>query len=238
MAEEEDKISVCVFGSSSSKTPEIFLRAGYALGALLGEKRYPCVNGGGKFGVMGAVNRGVIDSNGVAIGVIHSKWVVDVDEMQHGMTKMIVADGDNLVERKRLLVDNSDCFVCLPGGPGTYDELHEVMCEKQLGFHNKPIVIVNVDNFFDGTIAQLNAAKDNDLLHSDIKSIVHVCSSIEEAISYCERETKHRTTALKKIIREKVSKETVLPEFKKTFSKGLITGAIIAYMFVKVTARL
>ena len=67
---EKNKISVCVFGSSSTKTPEIFLKVGYALGALLAEKRFPCVNGGGKFGVMGAVNRGIIDSNGVAIGVI------------------------------------------------------------------------------------------------------------------------------------------------------------------------
>ncbi len=235
---EKDKISVCVFGSSSTKTPEIFLKVGYALGALLAEKRFPCVNGGGKFGVMGAVNRGIIDSNGVAIGVIHSKWVVDVDEMQHGMTKMIVADGDNLVERKRLLLDNSDCFICLPGGPGTYDELHEVMCEKQLGFHNKPIVIVNVDNFFDGTIAQLNAAKDNSLLHLDIKDIVHVCSSIEEAVAYCERECRHRVTVFPKVIQEKVGQEKSLPILGKSFSTGLITGAIIAYMFVKVTARL
>ena len=142
------------------------------------------------------------------------------------------------MERKRLLVDNSDCFICLPGGPGTYDELHEVLCEKQLGFHNKPIVIVNVDNFFDGTIAQLNAAKDNSLLHLDIKDIVHVCSSIEEAVAYCERESRHRTTVLTEGNPRKSGQGKILSILGKSFSTGLITGAIIAYMFVKVTARL
>ena len=95
-------LSVCVFGSSSAKTPKSFLKAAYDLGTLLAKKKYQCVNGGGKYGVMGALNRGLIDSKGVSVGVIHSKWVLDVDEMQEGMSNMIVADGNNLVERKRL----------------------------------------------------------------------------------------------------------------------------------------
>ena len=198
-------LSVCVFGSSSDRTPENFLKAGYDLGSLLAKKNYKCVNGGGKFGVMGAVNRGLIDSKGISIGVIHSKWVVDIDEMQHGMTKMIVADGDNLVERKRLLFENSDCFVSLPGGPGTFDELFEFICEKQLGFHNKPVVIVNIDNYYDGIIAQLNEAKDKKLLHSNVENMVYICSNIEDAIKYCEKESKNNID-FKKVITERKKK--------------------------------
>ena len=96
-------INIGVFGSSSSKTPALFKEACQELGALIADRGHVCVNGGGKFGCMGAVNKGVIGKNGKSIGVIHKMWIVDVDEKQEGMSSMLVADGPNLVERKRLL---------------------------------------------------------------------------------------------------------------------------------------
>lgn len=234
-----DNLSICVFGSSSDKTPSSFLKAGYELGTLLAKNKYPCVNGGGKFGVMGAVNRGIIDNNGVSIGVIHSKWVVDIDEMQDGMTKMIVVEGNNLVERKRLLFENSDAFITLPGGAGTFDELFEFICEKQLGFHNKPVVIVNIDNYYDGIIAQLNEAKRHNLLHSNVENMVYVCSNIEDALEYCQKESTNAMgfkVALKER-KKKINIET-LSIFNKQFTTGIISGVFLGFSVLKLISRL
>ena len=239
-------LSVCVFGSSSNRTPDNFLKAGYELGKLLARKKYNCINGGGRFGVMGAINRGVIESKGMSIGVIHSKWIVDVDEMQSGMTKMIVADGDNLVERKRLLFEHSDCFISLPGGPGTFDELFEFICEKQLGFHDKPVVIVNIDGYYDGIVNQLEAAKQNQLLHSNVENMVYVCSNIEDALLHCEVECrKNKEEIPKKVIRQRRKKmndddannDNTTNTFNM-FTNGMITGAVLTFSILKFMSRM
>ena len=240
-------LSVCVFGSSSNRTPNNFLKAGYELGKLLARKKYNCINGGGRFGVMGAINRGVIESKGISIGVIHSKWIVDVDEMQSGMTKMIVADGDNLVERKRLLFEHSDCFISLPGGPGTFDELFEFICEKQLGFHDKPVVIVNIDGYYDGIVNQLEAAKQNQLLHSNVENMVYVCSNIEDALLHCEVECrKNKEEIPKKVIRQQRKKmndndannDDTTNTFNNMFTNGMITGAVLTFSILKFMSRM
>ena len=236
-------LSVCVFGSSSNRTPDNFLKAGYELGKLLARKKYNCINGGGRFGVMGAINRGVIESKGISIGVIHSKWIVDVDEMQSGMTKMIVADGDNLVERKRLLFEHSDCFISLPGGPGTFDELFEFICEKQLGFHDKPVVIVNIDGYYDGIVNQLEAAKQNQLLHSNVENMVYVCSNIEDALLHCEVECrKNKEEIPKKVIRQQrndneANNDDTTNTFNM-FTNGMITGAVLTFSILKFMSRM
>ena len=239
-------LSVCVFGSSSNRTPDNFLKAGYELGKLLARKKYNCINGGGRFGVMGAINRGVIESKGISIGVIHSKWIVDVDEMQSGMTKMIVADGDNLVERKRLLFEHSDCFISLPGGPGTFDELFEFICEKQLGFHDKPVVIVNIDGYYDGIVNQLEAAKQNQLLHSNVENMVYVCSNIEDALLRCEVECqKNKEEIPKKVIRQRRKKmndddanNNNTTNTFNMFTNGMITGAVLTFSILKFMSRM
>ena len=180
-------LNIGVFGSSSNKTPELFKEACRELGELLVDRGHVCVNGGGTFGCMGAVNEGVVGKNGKSIGVIHKIWVVDIDEKQEGMTAMVIADGPNLVERKRLLFEHSDCYIIMPGGPGTFDEMWEVISDFQIGFSKKPVCIVNVGGYYDGTLQQLKRAERDSILHKPANSIVKFCNTPLEAIEFCEK---------------------------------------------------
>jgi uncharacterized protein (TIGR00730 family) len=135
----------CVFGSSSSKTSQKFVDAGFEMGKLLAENNIIAVDGGGGNGVMGGINRGVRSvPGGKLIGVIHKKFCVDTDEDKL-ITNMVVCEGNDLSERKQLLLDNGDCIIILPGGVGTFDEFWDAVCGKSLGMkglNNKPICIV------------------------------------------------------------------------------------------------
>ena len=146
-------ISVCVFASSRESNPR-FTKAALELGNLLAEKGLLCVNGAGQFGCMGALNKACHANGGKIRGIIHKKFVVDFGESAL-IKDLIVSDGDDLVERKQLLMDNGDCIIVLPGGIGTFDEFWDAVGARSLGMKGmgqKPICLVNVDGFYDGFI--------------------------------------------------------------------------------------
>lgn len=135
-------LRVCCYGSSSSKTPEKYLKEARHLGYFLARRGHTCVNGAGSFGCMAAMNDGAAAGNGHIIGVIHEMFVVDgsdwcirdggahtvfhttnPDERQGPLREILVAGGDDLQERKKLLVEGADALIVLPGGPGTWDEV-------------------------------------------------------------------------------------------------------------------
>ena len=106
------QLKICVYGSSSKTTPKLYLDHAYRLGEIIAEKNYICVNGGGKFGCMGALSEGCHSKKGKVIGVIHEKWIVDGEE--HKLVDMVVCSGEDLSERKQLLLDHGDCVIVLP----------------------------------------------------------------------------------------------------------------------------
>jgi predicted Rossmann-fold nucleotide-binding protein len=133
-------LRVVCYGSSSSKTPEKYLTEARALGYILACRGHICVNGAGSFGCMAATNAGAASGNGHIVGVIHEMWVVDGSdwdaqdagahdvfqnpaERDGPIRELIVAGGDDLQERKKLLVKDADSLIVLPGGPGTWDEV-------------------------------------------------------------------------------------------------------------------
>ena len=118
-----------MFGSSSAKTSPFFLASARKLGTLLAERGHVCINGGGRYGVMGALNEGVRAGGGQVIGVIHEMWTVDGDE-DTLIHNMVTVAGDDLEERKRQLLDFGACVITLPGGVGTFDELWDCVCCK------------------------------------------------------------------------------------------------------------
>ena len=182
------KISVCVFGSSSLKTCDSFVNCSFKLGELLSERGHTCVNGAGKFGCMGAVTRGCLVNNGNVIGVIHKKWSVDWDENTEIKT-LIRVGGNDLDERKRLLMEKGDCIISLPGGVGTFDELWDAVDCKNLdfkGMKHKPICLINIDNFYDGFIQQLNRAYKEGLLYAPVEEYFYVAKDHIDALNWCE----------------------------------------------------
>jgi len=160
---------ICCYGSSSQKTPLRYLNDAAALGKIIAQRDHVCVNGAGKYGCMGAMNTACDEAGGRIVGVIHEMFLVDSAEFFDGASdslkksrhELLVAKGDDLQMRKRMLVDNSEAIVVLPGGPGTYDELWEMACQKNLGMYNCPIVCISSDGFYDNfKRALLRAEKD------------------------------------------------------------------------------
>jgi uncharacterized protein (TIGR00730 family) len=181
---------VAVFGSSRNTTPKPYLDEAFKLGARLAKEGMVCTNGGGGQGVMGAANDGVRSANGKIIGVIHEMFCVDNDE-DRKIANMIKATGNDLNERKQLLMDNADCFVIMPGGTGTFDELWDIVSHRSLGMKGlkgKEIIIVNLDGFYDGSIMQLKRAFNDKILYNPIESYFTVVANGDEAFEIIQRQ--------------------------------------------------
>ena len=160
------------------------------------------------------MNRGANDGDGAIIGVIHEKFVVDGSDWFEGAHsvfnttkhRIVVAKGNDLQERKKLLVKDADGLVVLPGGPGTWDELWEMACARHIGFHSMPIVCVNVDGYYDNFKSILMRAHEDELLYKEPEEILHFEESAEAAVKWIE--TYHATMQQqeqKKVIRRRRS---------------------------------
>lgn len=180
-------LNICVYGSSSRHTPEVYLAAASELGTEMARRGHTCVNGAGAHGVMGALNRTAKAAGGKVIGVCHRMFVDgEITGLFEGF-ELVLTGGDDLVDRKRALAERADCFIALPGGPGTWDELWEVACARQLGVGKSgPICLVNTDGYYDGFVLQLERAHADRLLHKPPKEFLQVCSNPIEALDWCE----------------------------------------------------
>jgi uncharacterized protein (TIGR00730 family) len=141
---------LAVYCGSASPADPVYLEAARIVGRTLAERGIGVVYGGGRLGLMGAVADAALAAGGEVIGVI-PQALVDAEVAHRGCTELhVVAD---MHERKRLFTDLSDGFVTLPGGVGTMDELWEAVSWAQLGYHEKPVGLLNVAGFYDGLIA-------------------------------------------------------------------------------------
>lgn len=187
-------LRICCYGSSSSRTPQRYLSAAYDLGRLLGRRGHTCVNGAGSSGCMAEMNRGADDAGGRIVGVIHEAFVVDGSDWYEGAhsvfrsksNEILIASGNDLRERKRLLVEGADALVVLPGGPGTWDELWEMACARHVGFHSMPIVCVNVEGYYDNFRQILQRAHEDELLYKHPRDILHFEETPEAAVKWIE----------------------------------------------------
>ncbi len=137
--------SLCVYCGSSNAVAPKYLAAAFELGRLMGKAGIKLVYGGGRVGLMGRVADGVLAEGGAVIGIIphhlHSREIA-----HEGVSELLVVD--SMHERKRLMAEHSDGFVVLPGGFGTLDEMFEIATWRQLGLHDKPIVLVDIDDYW------------------------------------------------------------------------------------------
>jgi uncharacterized protein (TIGR00730 family) len=144
--------AVCVYCGSAKGANPIYAEAAHAFGRALVDANLALVYGGGKVGLMGMIADSVMAAGGRAIGVI-PELLVDKEIGHHGLTELHVVS--DMHERKKLMADLSDAFVALPGGAGTLEELFEVYTWAQLGYHRKPVGILNIAGFYDPLIAML-----------------------------------------------------------------------------------
>lgn len=146
---------ICVYCGSSFGSDPIHREVAGNLGALLALRGIGLVYGGGNVGLMGAVADGALRGGGEVIGVIPSA-LMDKELGHTGVTKLHVVG--SMHERKQLMADLSDGFIALPGGIGTLEELFETFTWLQLGFHAKPVGLLNVAGFYDDLLGFLRHA--------------------------------------------------------------------------------
>ncbi|CAH2894465.1 MAG: Lysine decarboxylase family [uncultured Paraburkholderia sp.] len=148
--------SVCVYcGSSNGVKPlyaEAYAEAARAFGRALVEADLALVYGGGKVGLMGVIADTVMAEGGRAIGVI-PELLVNKEVGHNGLTELHVVP--DMHQRKKMMADLSDAFVAMPGGAGTLEEFFEVYTWAQLGYHQKPVALLNIDGFYDPLIKLL-----------------------------------------------------------------------------------
>ncbi|MGB3272119.1 MAG: TIGR00730 family Rossman fold protein [Xanthobacteraceae bacterium] len=158
--------SVCVYCGSGPGNHPAFVKAATDFGKALAEAGTRLVYGGGSLGLMGAVASATLDHGGTVTGIIPEFLV----RREHAMTRaqdMIVTK--DMHERKRLMFEHSDAFVALPGGIGTLEELVEQLTWAQLGRHAKPILIANIEGFWEPLLTLLTHMGDTSFIRPDLK---------------------------------------------------------------------
>ncbi|MEA2881954.1 MAG: hypothetical protein QOH32_1210 [Bradyrhizobium sp.] len=144
--------TVCVYCGSGPGTNPRFMEAATAFGKALAEAGVGLVYGGGSIGLMGAVAKSTLDHGGTVTGIIPD-FLTRREHAMGGAQELIVTH--DMHERKRLMFERSDAFVALPGGIGTLEELVEQMTWQQLGRHSKPILLADIDGFWQPLLALL-----------------------------------------------------------------------------------
>ena len=176
-------MKLCLYGASSNLINKKYIEATEKLGEELAKRGHTLVFGGGANGLMGAAARGVTKVGGEIIGI--SPKFFDVDGVLYDKcTEFIYTE--TMQERKHLLVTKSDGFIVMPGGPGTFDELFETLSLRQLGIHNKPIAVFNIDGYFDPLGQMLKNAYDGNFMTNEILELCPLFESETELLKYLE----------------------------------------------------
>jgi uncharacterized protein (TIGR00730 family) len=144
--------TVCVYCGSGPGTNPRFMESAKALGRALAEGGIRLVYGGGSVGMMGAVATSVLDHGGMVTGIIPGFLTAKENALKRVQEMIVTPD---MHERKRLMFEHSDAFVALPGGIGTLEELVEQLTWQQLGRHSKPVLLANIDGFWEPLLALL-----------------------------------------------------------------------------------
>ncbi len=166
--------TLCVYCGASTGHDPSHASAARTLGTLMAERGIGLVYGGGHVGLMGIIADAVLAAGGEVTGVIPTALMST--EIGHGqLTKLHVVK--DMHERKALMADTADGFIAMPGGIGTLEELFEVMTWLQLGYHAKPVGVLNVNGFYDGLLAFLDRQCDEGYLRSEHRSLL-----IEDAL--------------------------------------------------------
>ena len=175
--------AVCVYCGSGPGSNPLFVEKAREFGATLARNKIRLVYGGGSLGLMGAVATGVLDAGGKVTGIIPD-FLKDRERMLGRAQELIVTA--DMHERKRMMFEKADAFVALPGGIGTLEELVEQMTWAQLGRHQKPILIANIQGFWDPLCALLDHMRDTAFIRPGLPINLLVANSIEDILPKLE----------------------------------------------------
>ncbi|TAL92453.1 MAG: TIGR00730 family Rossman fold protein [Paraburkholderia sp.] len=176
--------AVCVYCGSSDGARPLYAEAARAFGRALVEADLALVYGGGKVGLMGVIADEVMAAGGRAIGVI-PELLVNKEVGHTGLTELHVVP--DMHQRKKMMADLSDAFVAMPGGAGTLEELFEVFTWAQLGYHQKPVAVLNTDGFYDPLVALLRHTVDEGFMQQKYFDILQIDANPDVLIGKLQR---------------------------------------------------
>ncbi len=163
--------SICVYCGSRQGANAAYSVRARELGQAIGERGWQLVYGGGNVGLMGVVADAVIAAGGRVVGVIPESLMRR--EVGHrGLHELLVVP--NMHVRKQMMAERADAFVALPGGIGTLEELYEVWTWQQLGYHDKPIALLNVAGYFDALLQFMRSTVDEGFLSQEQFGVLQV----------------------------------------------------------------
>ena len=175
--------NICVYCGSSSRVDQNFKDAAVQFGKIIAETGRNLVYGGGRVGLMGLTADSTLKHGGEVIGIIPEH--IQSREIEHtDLTELHIVD--SMHERKQMMVDRSDAFVVLAGGIGTLDETCEIITWRQLGIHDKPIVICNINGYWDRFIAMIDHLIDQGFMRPEDKNTFQVVNHVDDIIGALE----------------------------------------------------
>ncbi|WP_242097428.1 TIGR00730 family Rossman fold protein [Sphingomonas sp. CROZ-RG-20F-R02-07] len=166
---------LAIYCGSATPADPVYIESARAIGRTLAERGIGVVYGGGRLGLMGAVADAALAAGGDVIGVI-PQALVDAEVAHRGLTELHVVAG--MHERKAAFTELSDGFVTIPGGTGTMDELWEALSWAQLGYHAKPVGLLNVAGYYDGLVAFWEKMGDVGFLRAQHRDLLIVADTL------------------------------------------------------------
>jgi uncharacterized protein (TIGR00730 family) len=172
--------TVCIYCSSSDRTPAVYLEAAARLGRALADAEIGVVYGGSTLGSMGRMAAAALDAGGKVTGIL-PRFMDELEWGNRALTELRIVD--DMHERKRLMLELSDAVIALPGGCGTLEELFEAITWKRLGLYFGSVVLVNVNGFYDPCIQLLDRTVDEGFMNAKHREMWSVVASPEDAIA-------------------------------------------------------
>ena len=179
----KNSAAICVFCGSSFGNDPVYREAAREIGSGIAKMGYSLVFGGGGLGLMGDVARAALEGGSEIQGIMPA-FLQALEPGVSPQEKLIVTP--HMQERKMLMLQMSDAFIILPGGLGTFDEFFEVAAEAQLGVHAKPIIVVNVNGYFDALDAMLHQIVETGFAKDTILKLYYLADGAEAALEILE----------------------------------------------------
>jgi uncharacterized protein (TIGR00730 family) len=171
--------NIAVFCASASGTRPAYQTAAEELGLALAIRNIGLIYGGSNVGLMKAVAEAALAAGGNVVGVI-PEVLVDLEVAHHGITELHITS--TMHTRKALIGEKADAFIALPGGFGTFEELFEVLAWRTLKIHAKPILLLNIDGFYDKLLSFLDHCAAEGMLKPRSLELLLVAGTVEEAL--------------------------------------------------------
>lgn len=177
----DKKKTICVYCSSSNNLDEKFYKVSQELGERLALNGYNMVYGGTTVGMMGVIANNALKNGAEVIGVIPER-IAEFGLKHPALAKVIITK--DMRERKATMEKYADIFVAMPGGFGTFEEIFEIIVAKQLNYHNKPIVFVNFDGYYDNMLKMFDTVYENRFAKEEMKSLYFVANNLDDMFDY------------------------------------------------------